>query len=114
MRFMTGSVPERRRPGGWPALRLRVAGDESAGPRQLKVVAADLSIDVEDLADEREILRDARAHRPHVDLAQRHAPRRDLGVVEAAVALDRERAVDDVADRAAALVLAQSRQRHVR
>src|ERR1700688_3205904 len=69
---------------------LHSSGEASrAGPRQpptrprpLEVVAADLAIDVEDLAAEEKAGADPRGHRPHIDLRQRYTAGRDLGIIE--------------------------------
>src|SRR5260370_891789 len=73
-----------------------------ACPGPLEVEAADAAVDVEDLAAEVEVLATARFHSGQIDLLERDAACRHLGVVEAAVADDGERAIDKIANDAAA------------
>ena len=60
------------------------AGDESCGPRGLKVEAARDAIDVEHLAREMHSRDDAAFHRAEVDLAEGDAPARDKLLLERA------------------------------
>src|SRR4051812_30252564 len=104
--------------GGWGAARGDLqrlgsrGGAESAESRQpparpcpLEVESADAAVDVEDLAAEIEVGDDARFHRAHVHLIQRHTSRRDLGVLESAVAHDWQCEVDEIANDAATFII---------
>src|SRR2546423_9877686 len=67
----------------------------AARPRPLKIEPPNAAVHVEDLADERQPRTDARLHRRWVDLVERHAAGRDLGVGVAAIAFDRKRPLDE-------------------
>src|SRR6516162_7931058 len=62
-----------------------------ARPRPLEVETANTAVDVEDLAHQKESRPDPRGHRGRIDLVERNASGRHLGVVVAARPLDGER-----------------------
>src|SRR5438105_4990650 len=88
-----------------------------ASPGPLKVVAADFSIDVEDLAAQKQIWMHATAHRIQVDLRQRHASCRHLRIIEAAVTRNGKMEFRECSGDVAALLARQfadrTRRRHL-
>jgi hypothetical protein len=72
----------------------------------LEVVSTDPAIDIEDLSAEIKISADPTLHRRQIDLAERHAARGDLRIIEATIARDGEHELGEVArDLAAVLPL---------
>src|SRR5215831_12692852 len=85
--------------------------DARARPCPLEVETADPAVDVENLADQKESGPDPRRHRGRIDLVERHASSRHLGVVVAARALDGERPTDQRVDETPAVVSCEMRER---
>ena len=58
------------------------AGEEAGAEGGLEVVPADRPIQIEDFTGQEQLRNDAAAHGARIDFIQRHASRRDLGLVE--------------------------------